>query len=177
MVLGLGVLLIPVVGSVLVVKEVQFGLATQRLARRLEAEGGLPVDDLPRRASGRVDRAAADQAFERYRVVVEAHPDDWGAWYRLGVAYDDSGDRRRARSSMRQAIALEQAQSDKGCTRRPRLAAVSRRRPAAPGDSSGTDDDHQERCPQQQGHDGEGEPGRPGVKDECGRRRRTPAPR
>jgi len=109
--LGLGVLLIPVVGTVLVVKEVQFGLATQRLARRLDADGGLPVDDLPRRASGRVDRGAADQAFERYRVDVEAHPDDWGAWYRLGVAYDDAGDRRRARSSMRQAIALEQAQS------------------------------------------------------------------
>ncbi len=109
--LGVGVLLVPVVGTVLVVKEVQFGLATQRLARRLGAEGGLPVDDLPRRASGRVDRAAADQAFERCRVDVEAHPDDWGSWYRLGVAYDDAGDRRRARSSMRQAIALEQAQS------------------------------------------------------------------
>jgi len=38
---------------------------------------------------------------------VEAHPDDWRAWYRLGLAYDASGDRRRARGAVRQAIQLE----------------------------------------------------------------------
>ena len=36
-----------------------------------------------------------------------ASPDDWRAWYRLGLAYDASGDRRRAREAVRRAITLE----------------------------------------------------------------------
>jgi hypothetical protein len=104
--LGVGVLLLPVVGAVLVAAELRFGLATQRLGERLAAEGGLPVDDLPRRPSGRVERDAADAVFARRRAEVEAAPDDWRNWFRLGVAYDDAGDRRRAREAMRKAIAL-----------------------------------------------------------------------
>ncbi|HEX3003595.1 MAG TPA: hypothetical protein VHO27_05250, partial [Angustibacter sp.] len=104
--LGLGVLVLPVIAGWAVWKEVRFGLATQRLARILDAEGGLPVDDLPRRPSGRVDRAAADAAFEGYRGDVEREPGDWRAWYRLATAYDAAGDRRRARAAARQAIAL-----------------------------------------------------------------------
>jgi len=105
-VLGLGVLLLPLIAAWAVWREVRFGLDTQRLARRLEAEGGLPVDDLPRRPSGRVDRAAADAAFTAYREDVEGAPDDWRAWYRLATAYDAAGDRRRAREAARRAIAL-----------------------------------------------------------------------
>ena len=104
--LGIGVLLLPLVAGWAVWREVQFGIATGRLARILDAEGGLPVDDLPRRPSGRVDRAAAYAAFEAHRADVEQHPDDWRAWYRLATAYDAAGDRRRARAAARRAIAL-----------------------------------------------------------------------
>lgn len=103
--LGAAVLVIPVVGAYLVWREVQFGRATEALARELEAEGGLPVDDLPRRPSGRVDRGAADAAFAQYKQEAEAAPDDWRVWFRLATAYDAAGDRRRARSAMRTAIA------------------------------------------------------------------------
>ena len=72
----------------------------------LEFEGVLPVDDLPRRPSGRVDRASADVVFAARRVETEADPGDWRGWYRLGVASDDAGDRSRARSAVRHAIAL-----------------------------------------------------------------------
>lgn len=105
-VLGVGVLLLPLVAAWAVWREISFGLATGRLARVLDAEGGLAVDDLPRRPSGRVDRAAADAAFEGFRTDVEQHPSDWRAWYRLATAYDAAGDRRRARSAARRAIAL-----------------------------------------------------------------------
>ena len=40
---------------------------------------------------------------------VEAAPEDWRGWYRLAHAYDLSGDRKRARSSMRHAIELANA--------------------------------------------------------------------
>lgn len=103
--LGIGVLVIPVLGAYLVWRELQFGRRTEVLARELEATGGLPVDDLPRRPSGRIDRAAADAAFEKYRAEAEASPDDWRVWFRLSTAYDAAGDRKRARSAMRTAIA------------------------------------------------------------------------
>jgi cytochrome c-type biogenesis protein CcmH/NrfG len=93
------------------VLEFRFGRRSTRLVRRLAAEGGLPSDDLPRRPSGRVDRAAADAVFDRYRDETLADPDEWRAWLRLGLAYDASGDRRRARAAVRRAISLSSSRS------------------------------------------------------------------
>ena len=104
-VFGLAVLVFPLIGLYVAWRELRFGFQTQRLARELADAGGLPVDDLPRRPSGRVDRAAADEAFSSYQAEVEAAPGDWRAWFRLATAYDAAGDRRRARAAMRTAIA------------------------------------------------------------------------
>ncbi len=103
--LGLALLVMPFLGLFLVVKELQFGRASQQLADQLEREGRLVVDDLPRRPSGRVERGAADALFARIRTEVDADPDDWRGWYRLAVAYDAAGDRTRARGATRAAIA------------------------------------------------------------------------
>ncbi len=103
-ILGLAVLVVPVIGLYAVVGELRFGRATERLGARLAAEGDPGEPDLPRRPSGRVERAAADALFEQRRVAVEADPDDWRGWYRLAVAYDLAGDRKRARAAMRTAI-------------------------------------------------------------------------
>jgi hypothetical protein len=104
--MGLAVLVIPVIGAWLVWREVAFGFGMQAMGRTLEAEGGLPVDDLPRSPSGRVQTQAADERFVRVREEVDAHPDDWRRWYVLAIAYDDARDRRRARAAMRRALAL-----------------------------------------------------------------------
>jgi len=105
--LGIGVLLLPIIGAVLVFWELRFGWRTERLARRLAEQDLLPDDsDLARRPSGRVERSAADAHFERVKARVEAAPQDWRGWYALAHAYDLAGDRRRARSAMRHAIAL-----------------------------------------------------------------------
>jgi tetratricopeptide (TPR) repeat protein len=112
-VLGIGVLLLPLIGLALVWREIVFGRRSAELAAALGAEGGLPVDDLPRRPSGRVDRAAADEAFASRQAEVEARPDAWQAWYRLALAYDDAGDRTRARSAVRRAIELYDARADR----------------------------------------------------------------
>ena len=104
--LGLALLVLPLLGLLLVWREVEFGRRTAALARTLDAEGGLPVDDRPRRPSGRVDRGAADAAFEQMRRHTEAHPDDWRSWFRLALAYDAAGDRTRARAAARHALSL-----------------------------------------------------------------------
>ena len=96
------------VGVVLLFWELRFGWQTQRLARQLADQDLLPDDsDLPKRASGRVERDAADAHFETVKARVESAPDDWRGWYALAHAYDLAGDRKRARSAMRHAIALE----------------------------------------------------------------------
>ena len=99
--LGVAVLLFPLIGLWVVVAELRFGRATERLARALPDE---PEEPLPRTPSGRIDRAAADARFAVRRSEVEAAPEDWRCWYRLAVAYDEAGDRRRARAAMRTAI-------------------------------------------------------------------------
>lgn len=104
--LGAALLVMPVLGVFVVWREIEFGRRTAALARTLDAEGGLPVDDLPRRPSGRPDRAAAQDLFERMRAQAEASPEDWRSWFRLALAYDAAGDRTRARAAARHAIAL-----------------------------------------------------------------------
>lgn len=106
--LGIALLILPALGLLLVWREIEFGRRTARLARALDAEGGLPVDDLPRRPSGRVDRTAADAAFQDMRRRAEEHPEDWRTWFRLALAYDAAGDRTRARAAARHAVALHE---------------------------------------------------------------------
>jgi cytochrome c-type biogenesis protein CcmH/NrfG len=104
--LGVSVLVLPLLGVWMLWREWRFGRATQQLGSELAARGALPVDDLPRRPSGRPVREAADARFAEARARVEAAPESWERWFELAVAYDASGDRKRARSAMRRAIAL-----------------------------------------------------------------------
>ncbi|HWS56908.1 MAG TPA: hypothetical protein VN257_00080 [Actinotalea sp.] len=105
-VLGAAVLVLPVLGGWLVAREWSLAAQVQQMADELSAAGALPVDDLPRSPGGRIDRAAADAAFEIARAGVEESPQDWAAWFRLGFAYDAARDRRRAREALRTAARL-----------------------------------------------------------------------
>jgi hypothetical protein len=104
--IGLAVLVIPLLVVGLIVREFVLAARVQRMADELAGSGELPVDDLPRSPGGRIDRAAADDAFAPARAAVEADPDSWRAWYHLAFAYDAAGDRRRARAALRKASAL-----------------------------------------------------------------------
>jgi hypothetical protein len=103
---GLAVLVLPALGAWFLWRSTRFVRAAHRLARELEAEGGLPADDLPRAPSGRVDQAAADAVFARRRAETEATPEDWRCWFRLALAYHDARDTPRARRAMHHAIRL-----------------------------------------------------------------------
>ena len=109
--IGVALIVLPIIGAWALVREIMFGARCERLVKQLDAEGALPVDDLPSRPSGRPYRDAADGQFPEYRDAVDAAPDDWRAWFRLGLAYDASGDRRRARGALRTAMTLEKTAS------------------------------------------------------------------
>ncbi|AIS00883.1 hypothetical protein [Streptomyces glaucescens] len=103
---GVAVLVLPVIGVWFLWKNTQFVRKANALAAELDAEGGLPVDELKRLPSGRIDRDSADEVFARRRAETEAAPDDWRTWFRLAVAYHDARDTPRARKAMQRAIAL-----------------------------------------------------------------------
>ncbi|MFE6751700.1 hypothetical protein ACFVGM_38105 [Kitasatospora purpeofusca] len=107
--LGLCAFVIPVIGIWFLRQTVRFGRDSERLARELEAEGGLPVDELERTEGGRIDRASADAVFTRRKAEAEAAPGDWRVFFRLAVAYADAGDVPRARRTMQHAIKLHRA--------------------------------------------------------------------
>ncbi|GHB77284.1 hypothetical protein GCM10010377_79470 [Streptomyces viridiviolaceus] len=105
-VFGVAVLVLPVIGLWFLWKNTQFVRKANQLAAELDAEGGLPVDELRRTPSGRVDRDSADEVFARRKAETEDAPDDWRSWFRLAVAYHDARDTPRARKAMQRAIAL-----------------------------------------------------------------------
>ena len=89
-------LILPLIGTWVIVSTLRAGLAHQRLARHARDEGmELDVSALPRRPSGRIERDAADALFETVEEL-ENDPDNWRRWYRLARAYDYAGDRSRA---------------------------------------------------------------------------------
>ncbi|NEC92354.1 hypothetical protein [Streptomyces sp. SID12501] len=108
---GVAVLILPGIGVWFLWKNTQFVRDANRLATELEAEGGLPVDELRRTPSGRVDRDSADEVFARRKAETESAPDDWRNWFRLAVAYHDARDTPRARKAMQRAIALHAGRS------------------------------------------------------------------
>ncbi|HZG02893.1 MAG TPA: hypothetical protein VE546_04860 [Streptomyces sp.] len=104
--MGAAALVLPCVGAWFLWHNTRFARNANRLARELEAEGGLPADEPARTPGGRIDREAADAIFARRKREAEAAPDDWRCWFRLAVAYHDARDTPRARKAMQRAIDL-----------------------------------------------------------------------
>jgi hypothetical protein len=108
-VMGWALVVLPVIGFWALGAEMVFIFRAERLFNTLKDEAALPAEIDERRPSGRPAQEAADQAFELYRAEAEASPESWRAWLRLGLAYDASGDRRRARWAVRRAITISRA--------------------------------------------------------------------
>ena len=73
--MGIALLVIPLIGGWVIVRELLFVRSAGRLLEVLRKEGGLPVDDLPRLPSGRAVAEAADAQFPQYKEAVEAAPE------------------------------------------------------------------------------------------------------
>ena len=107
--LGAALLIMPLIGIWVLVSTLRAGFAHQRLGRIAKDEGmELDVSSLPRMASGRIEREAADALFATVRDELEQDPDNWRRWYRLARAYDYAGDRSRAREAMKKAVEMEE---------------------------------------------------------------------
>jgi hypothetical protein len=105
-IMGAALIAFPVFGIWAIIVELRFGLAAEKLASRIEAEGAWPDLGIELRPSGRAVRSSADAAFAKWSAAANANETDFHAWFNLSLAYDACGDRRRARSAMRKAVAL-----------------------------------------------------------------------
>ncbi|MGW0565519.1 hypothetical protein ACWDZ4_34240 [Streptomyces sp. NPDC003016] len=108
---GIAVLILPAIGLWFLWHTTRFARKADVLSAKLEAEGGLPVDELVRTPGGRIDRDSADEVFARRRAETEDAPDDWRSWFRLAIAYHDARDTPRARKAMQKAIALHEGET------------------------------------------------------------------
>ncbi|MDT0413566.1 MULTISPECIES: hypothetical protein [Streptomyces] len=109
---GVAVLILPLIGIWFLWQNTRFVTRANALAAALDAEGGLPPDELERTPSGRIDPASADAVFARRKAETEDHPDDWRCWFRLAVAYQDARDTPRARKAMQHALRLHDKERD-----------------------------------------------------------------
>jgi hypothetical protein len=104
--MGVALIVMPLIGAWALVRELQFGLAADRLGRALDAEGGMPEAPEQLRSNGRLLPADADRLLTEYGSAAAAEPGDWRAQYRLGVVQDAAGHRKDARAAIRAAIRL-----------------------------------------------------------------------
>lgn len=109
---GLAILVLPVFALWSIFSEIRFGLQSEALAKRLDAQdvSGLNLEYRP---SGRATKDSAQREFLRVSGALKDN-ESWELWFQLGQSYEANGDRRRARSAIRKAITLSnQANSSK----------------------------------------------------------------
>jgi len=101
--MGIGMAVFPLVAIWAIWREIKFGIDAERITKRA-LEMGLPELELELRPSGRATKESAALAFEAVKEAFDES--DWTQWLLLSEAYEASGDRKRARESMRKAISL-----------------------------------------------------------------------
>jgi tetratricopeptide (TPR) repeat protein len=106
--MGVFILILPVFGAWGIWSELRFGIAVEKLAKQLEAEGAWPRFKFSVLPSGRANKSEALQEFPEYQEQTRLDPENWRKWFALGLAYDACGNRKLARKAMRRAIALNQ---------------------------------------------------------------------
>ncbi len=104
--MGFALFGLPAVGVWALIRELRFGIQVEKLVKQVRDEDVWPLFDLEFRPSGRPIRASAAKVFAEYAALTEKSPEDWHSWFNLSLAYDASGDSRRARAAMRKALAL-----------------------------------------------------------------------
>lgn len=101
--MGVGMAVFPLFAVWAILREIKFGIDAEKVTKRALAMQ-LPELELVLRPSGRATKDSAAAAFEGVKENFDES--QWTQWLLLSEAYEASGDRKRARSTMRKAISL-----------------------------------------------------------------------
>ena len=130
--MGVALLVLPVIAAWAIGRELLFGARTEKLVkharRRGRPAGRGPAAPGERPAAARRRRRASSRST---RPRSRPRRESWRAWFRLGLAYDASGDRRRARAALRESIRLYRADGAAQADRAADALARARRASAA----------------------------------------------
>jgi polyhydroxyalkanoate synthesis regulator phasin len=102
--LGVSVLVLPLLGVILVVREIKFGKLSYEMGQEI-SESLLPKKDFTEEEK----RDFLDQAIERAKNGM----DNWANWYSVALAYDVLNERKLAREAMQHSVELYQAAKPK----------------------------------------------------------------
>ena len=102
--LGVSVLVLPLLGVILVVREIKFGKLSYEMGQEI-SEHLLPKKDFTEEEK----RNFLDQAIERAKNGM----DNWANWYSVALAYDVLNERKLAREAMQHSVQLYQAAKPK----------------------------------------------------------------
>jgi len=105
--MGAFMLVLPALALWGIAAELRFGLRVEKMAKEVEEAGLWPIRNIETMPSGRPTKEAAQREFDRLRELATAKPDDWHSYFNLALGYDACGDRKRARASMRKALAMK----------------------------------------------------------------------
>ena len=97
--LGIAVLVLPILGAILIYREIKFGKLSYLMGQTI-SEDYLPAIDL----SETQKRDYLDKAIERAKAQMQS----WQAWYSVALAYDLLKERKLAREAMKYSVELYQ---------------------------------------------------------------------
>lgn len=102
--LGVAVLVLPVLGGILIFREIKFGKLSFNMGQSID-EQYLPTTELTEDEK----REFLDTAIARAKEQM----DSWQAWYSVALAYDLLKERKLARQAMQYSVELFQAAKPK----------------------------------------------------------------
>jgi hypothetical protein len=102
--LGIAVLILPILGGIVLIREIRFGRTTFVMGQEIDIEY-LPLNGL-----------TDEQKKENLDVAIARAKNDltsWQCWYAVAIGYDLLSERKLAREAMRHAVELYQSASPK----------------------------------------------------------------
>lgn len=102
--LGIAILVLPILGAILILREIKFGKLSYQMGQTID-ESFLPTAQLSEDQKSEF----LDQAIER----AKSQMDSWQAWYSVALAYDLLKERKLAREAMQYSVELYQAAKPK----------------------------------------------------------------
>lgn len=97
--LGIAVLILPILGAILIYREIKFGKLSYLMGQTI-SDNYLPTNDL----TDEQKRDYLDLAIER----AKSQMGNWQAWYSVALAYDLLKERKLAREAMKYSVELYQ---------------------------------------------------------------------
>lgn len=95
--LGIAVLILPLLGTVLIYREIKFGKLSYEMGQAIDAKY-LPLKD--------DDEAGRRSFLENAIEVTKQDMENWQAWYSVALGYDLLHERRLARDAMQYSVEL-----------------------------------------------------------------------